>query len=147
MKSISDYMDEKLVLFLNVSNRDEAIKSIVDQIAFVKKMEHPELFYRAICEREKLVSTGIGMGIAIPHAKLANLDQFFIGIGILSKGVDWNALDQTPVRVIFMIGGPDDKQTEYLQLLSNLTLMVKNEDLRKKILTLNSKAAIVQLFK
>jgi len=70
-------------------------------------------------EREKIVSTGIGMGVAIPHAKLTSVEDFFIAIGILSKGVQWNALDGGPVRLIFMIGGPDDKQTAYLQILSS----------------------------
>lgn len=87
------------------------------------------------------------MGVAIPHAKLPGYDDFFISIGILQKGVDWHALDGAPVRLIFMIGGPDDKQTEYLRILSSLTYTLKNEELRKKILTLNSPEAIMELLR
>lgn len=97
-------------------------------------------------EREEIVSTGIGMGVAIPHAKLHDYDDFFICIGILSKGVDWHAMDGALVRLIFMIGGPDDKQTEYLQILSRLTVALKDEERRKKMLTLNSPDAIIELF-
>ncbi len=62
-------------------------------------------------EREKIVSTGIGMGVAIPTPKLNSVEDFFIAIAVLTHGVEWNALDGGPVRLIFMIGGPDDKQT------------------------------------
>lgn len=140
-------MDANLVTFLNVATRDAALLAMVDTIEASGKLRNKETFYQAISEREKIVSTGIGMGVAIPHAKLSDYDDFFIAIGILQKGVDWNALDHTPVRLIFMIGGPDDKQTEYLQILSSLTLAIKDEERRKKMLTLNSPHAIIDLFK
>lgn len=144
---IFKYLDQNLVSFLNVATRDEALETMIDAACATGKLAAKEPFYGAIIEREKIVSTGIGMGVAIPHAKLAGFDDFFISIAILSKGVDWNALDGSPVRLIFMIGGPDDKQTEYLQILSNLTLAIKDEERRKKMLTLNSPDAIIDLFK
>lgn len=139
-------MDPHLVAFLDVDKRDEAIKSIVDKIYRAGKLQDKNSFYQAIIEREKIVSTGIGMGAAIPHAKLPLYDDFFIAIGVLRKGLDWNAIDGTPVRVIFLIGGPDDKQTEYLQILSTLTQAIKDEQIRKKMLTLNSPEDIIELF-
>lgn len=146
MKSLMNYMDEELVLFFNPDTRNQAIKTLVDLVISVKKIPHGEAFYQAILEREKLVSTGIGMGVAIPHAKMAHFNDFFIAVGILQKGVEWQSLDHNQVRIIFLIGGPDDKQTEYLQILSKLTLLIKNPTIRKKMLTLNSKAAIIELF-
>lgn len=147
MIKISKYLDPQLVVFLDVNSRDEAIKAMVDKIFSTGRLEDQTSFYEAIIEREKIVSTGVGMGAAIPHAKLAAYDDFFIAIGILRKGLDWKALDETPVRVIFLIGGPDDKQTEYLQILSCLTQAIKNEQMRKKMLTLNSPQDIINLFK
>ena len=147
MIRISKYLDPSLVIFLNAESRDEALNSMVDAAYAAQKIHDKEAFYAAIIDREKIVSTGIGMGVAIPHAKLSSYDDFFIGIGILPKGVDWNSLDGSPVRLVFMIGGPDDKQTEYLQILSSLTLAIKDEERRKKIVTLNSPAAIIDLFK
>lgn len=147
MKNLSNYMNKDLVLFLNSGSRNEAIQSLVDAIHSVHGLSDPSGFYQAILDREKLVSTGIGMGVSLPHAKMADYNSFFIAIGILNKGVDWNAIDHSPVRLIFMIGGPDDKQTEYLQILSRLTLLIKKEEIRKKMLTLNSQEAIIELFK
>lgn len=142
------YLDPRLVVFLDVNNRDDALHQLVDKIAATGKLhEGRDPFFNAIIEREKIVSTGIGMGVAIPHAKLPGYQQFFIAIGILQKPVDWNSLDHAPVRVVFMIGGPDDKQTEYLQILSSLTKMIKSEEKRKKLFNLNDPKAVIELFK
>ncbi|MFV0339430.1 MAG: PTS sugar transporter subunit IIA [Parachlamydiaceae bacterium] len=146
MTAVASYMDPELVLFLNANSREEAIHSLIDQLNAKGKLKNKELFSQAIFAREALVSTAIGMGIAIPHAKLAGYEEFFIAIGILSKGVDWKALDHLPVRLIFLIGGPEHKQTEYLKLLSGLTLLIKNDEIRKKMLALNSPIDIIGLF-
>jgi nitrogen PTS system EIIA component len=149
MIKISKYLDPSLVVFMEpaIPARDEVLRLMVDRLNETGKLIDDQVFYKAIIDREKIVSTGIGMGVAIPHAKLPVYNDFFIEIGVLQKGVSWNSLDGTPVRLIFMIGGPDDKQTEYLQILSGLTMAIKDEERRKKMLTLNSGKDIVDLFK
>lgn len=144
--NIADYIQPELIFFLKEETRDGALKGMVKGLYDVGIVEEVEAFYQAVVEREKIVSTGIGMGIAIPHAKLPAYNHFFIAIGILQKSVDWDALDHSPVRLIFLLGGPDDKQTEYLQILSGLTSTIKDEGRRKKLLTLNSKEDIIDLF-
>ena len=139
-------MNPQLVVALNTHTRDETLQQLVHHIYEAGKIENEQAFYDAIIEREKIVSTGIGMGVAIPHAKLPFYDQFFIALGILQKPVDWHALDGAPVRLIFMIGGPDDKQTEYLQILSHLTKAIKDEEKRKKLLILQDPHAMIELF-
>lgn len=146
MTRISKYLDTRQVAFLNVESRDDVLKALIELGYEGGKIHDKTIFYNSILEREKIVSTGIGMGVAIPHAKLPDYEDFFISMAILRNGVDWNALDGAPVRLVFMIGGPDDKQTEYLQILSNLTLAIKDEARRKKMLTLNSSEDIIQLF-
>jgi nitrogen PTS system EIIA component len=143
---ISRYMDHKLVVFSHALTRDEVLRQLVHHVYLAGKLDDEEAFYRAIIEREKIVSTGIGMGVAIPHAKLPSYDQFFIVLGILQKPVDWLSLDGAPVRLVFMIGGPDDKQTEYLQILSQLTQAIKDEDRRKKLLTYQDPRKMIELF-
>ncbi len=144
--NLSSYMSQDLIAFIDASTRDEAIQALVDTLRDTQTISDAEAFNHAILEREKLVSTGIGMGVALPHAKMEMCHSFFICVGILNKGVNWKAIDNAPVRIVFMIGGPDDKQTEYLQILSNLTQFIKKEEVRKKLLTLNSKEAIMELF-
>lgn len=146
MVTISKYLDPRLVCLLDVSSRDEAISTLVEVADANDKLIDKDAFYKALLEREKVVSTGIGMGVAIPHAKLPTYEDFFIVVGVLCRGLDWSALDSNPVHIIFMIGGPDDKQTEYLQILSNLTVAIKDEERRKDLLAMSSPEDILHLF-
>jgi PTS system nitrogen regulatory IIA component len=144
---IFESLDSHLISFLDADTRDEAIDSLIALLAKAGKLPDKALFRNAIFHREKLVSTGIGMGVAVPHAKMKNFPNFFIAIGIQKKkGLDWNALDTAPVRIIFMIGGPEDKQSEYLQILSQLTSAIKNVDLRKSLLKSQSPEQVLRLF-
>jgi PTS system nitrogen regulatory IIA component len=147
MVDIASYMDPRLVLFSEAESREDALKSLVDVLDQAGKLHDKEAFYQAVLQREKLVSTGIGMGVAFPHAKLPGYEEFFIAIGVFTKGIDWQSLDRIPIRLIFLIGGPSNKQTEYLQLLSQLTQLIKNEPIRKKMLTLNAPEEIIRLLK
>lgn len=144
---IADILDPRLILFLDAATRDEAIDQLIDQLDVSGFLPNKKAFRAAIFHREQLVSTGIGMGVAIPHAKLPELNGFFIAIGIQrKKKIDWNALDLAPVRLIFMIGGPDDRQSQYLQILSQLTAAIKDIDLRKEIFQVETPEQVVSLF-
>jgi len=145
MVDISKYLDSQLVCFLDVETRDETLQQLVNISHQQGRLENKEAFFNAIINREEIVTTGIGMGVAIPHAKLPSYDDFFITTAILKRGVDWKALDSAPVRLIFMIGGPDDKQTEYLQILSSLTFALKDEERRRQMLTADSAEMVISL--
>lgn len=139
-------MDSKLVTFLTVESRDDVLKELVHLIYQTGTIKNEREFFDAILNRERIVSTGIGMGVAIPHAKLPGVEEFFIAIAILKKPLQWQSLDGAPVRIVFMIGGPDDKQTEYLQILSRLTQVIKDEEIRKKLLNSNQISDVIELF-
>jgi nitrogen PTS system EIIA component len=140
-------MNPELVSFINFESQDQVLFHLVDLVYRTGNLEDKDQFLKAIVERENIVSTGIGMGVAIPHAKLPAYDHFFIAVGILKKPIEWNSLDGAPVKLVFLIGGPDDKQTEYLQILSGLTQAIKNEERRKKLLSYTKAADIIELFK
>ncbi len=143
----SKYLNENLISYLEAKDRDEALKILVETLSKNGMLQDKKVYYRALLEREKIVSTGIGMGVAIPHAKLKECNNFFIAIGIQREtGLDWDALDKAPVKLIFMIGGPDNRQTEYLQILSRLTSVIKHEETRKKMLKTNNLSEILHLF-
>ena len=145
--TISKYLDARLIVFLDEPSRDEAIEKLVDVLDKAGKLHDRKSFHKAILDREKIVSTGIGIGVAIPHAKLEGYADFFIAIGVQKKkGIDWNALDGSDVKLIFMIGGPENKQTEYLKILSRLTQAVKDEERRKKILKANFPGEVIEQF-
>ena len=143
--NISDYLDVSMISFLKAMNRKDAISELIEIID--NEICDKKNFHKAILDREKIVSTGIGMGVAIPHAKQNDIDDFFIMIGIKKhSGLNWQALDKTSVRLVFLIGGPVNKQTKYLQILSKLTSAIKDDNLRKNLLKAQSKEEVIALF-
>lgn len=139
------YLNKKAILILDVSTRDDVIEQMIDRAGADGHLMDKESFLQGILNREQVVSTGIGMGVALPHAKNPTIDHFFIVVAVLKKGVDWKALDGAPVRIVFMIGGPDDKQTEYLRVLSSITEVIKDEELRKKMISAQNPDSIITL--
>lgn len=144
---ISEYLDQDLVVFLQESSRDNAIKTLIKKLSKEGKIEDENAFYEAVIQREKIVSTGIGMGVAIPHAKLDNVKDFFIVIGIEeNEGISWKSLDGSLVKLIFLIGGPASEQTKYLRILSRLTSIIKDESVRQRLLEEKDPLEIINLF-
>ena len=83
--SIARYLEKPLIVFLEEETREEAIASLVERLDVEGKLTDRDRFHQAILEREKIVSTGIGIGVAIPHAKMSHCSDFFIAIGIQEK--------------------------------------------------------------
>ena len=146
---LSHLIEEGVVSFLDVGSRDVAIKTLVDALVTSKGIIDRKSFFEAVIKREEIVSTGIGMGVAIPHAKLAVFDHFFLAVGLQKgkEGINWGALDGIFVRLIFMIGGPANRQTDYLKTLSHLTTALKDEDRRQKLLNSKTREDVIALFK
>jgi PTS system nitrogen regulatory IIA component len=146
--SIIDYLDDRLVIFLQAETQLAAIDELIEALDLAHQLKNKERFHQAILDREKIVSTGIGLGVAIPHAKLPGYEQFFIAIGVQEgQGIEWNSLDGSQVHLIFMIGGPDNRQTEYLNILSRLTMAIKDTERRKALLKATSAQQVIDLFK
>jgi len=137
--SLKQYLSEEAVCFLSHSSKKQVLFELVDKLATLEKIKRKNAFLQAILKREDIVSTGIGVGVAIPHAKLMDLEDFFIILGVQKlKGIEWDSIDKSPVRFVFMIGGPENRQIEYLQILSKLTLIMRDETLRQKLLYFTS---------
>ena len=147
MIQLADYLDEQLVIFLDAATKEEVLVSLVDLVVQKKELPARDRFYQAIIDREKLVSTAIGLGVAIPHAKLPVYSDFFVGIAILHKGIDWNAIDDSLVRLVFLIGGPENRQTEYLKILSSLTVAMRDEQVRRRLITATSPQSVVAILR
>ena len=85
------------------------------------------------------MSTGIGLGMAVPHVRIENLGDFVICIGINPKGIwDYKSIDDIPVKVIFLIIGDKNKQKEYLKLLSSIVKYHKTSGLMDKLSSISS---------
>ena len=143
MKSLSRLLSSERIIRLDHEKKNECLQALVDCIAATTRIERPEDVYHAILERERLLSTGFGLGLAIPHAKLKGIEDFVVAVGVHKKGVDFDSLDDKPVHVLVMILGPDSRQEEYLKVLSRVTAFLK--DNRERLLTQESSEAVYKL--
>ncbi len=126
-----NYIDRQRIIFLEATDINSALQEMVD--ASRNKINKPANFLEALINREELMSTGFGFGIAYPHAKTADIDEFFVTIGISKSGIDWKSFDQKDAQLIFMIGGPDGQQDVYLKLLAGLSSFLKNSQLHDQL--------------
>ena len=90
--------------------------------------------FSSLIERERLGSTGIGHGVALPHGRLRGLDHPVGALGILADGMDFEAIDNQPVRLVFALLVPEDANEEHLKLLSLLAGLFSKEDIRQHLL-------------
>lgn len=143
---LGDIICKDSVCFLKTDNVESTIKELVGKAWEKKWIKNRESFEKAVLEREKLVSTGIGFGISMPHAKLSDIDDFFIVVGINKDGLDWDAIDRKPVRVVFLIGGPEEQQTKYLKIISKLILLIKKAERREELFNAGTENEVIDIF-
>lgn len=148
-KFLKELIKENTVVFLETTEMQDTIIKMVEIAKQENFIKDKEKFRLAILDRENLVSTGIGLGVAIPHAKLDDVDDFFIIVGINKKGLDWDAIDRNPVGIVFLIGGPDKEgaQREYLKIIAKLMLLIKNDIRRNFLINASQKEQVVDIFK
>ncbi len=134
-------------IFLDIEARDknDAIAQVVDCMAKAHLIQNAEEFKKEVFERERLGSTGIGKGIAIPHARTRAVHKLIIAFARLQKGVDFGAEDDDPVRLIFLLGTPVDTVGDYLKILAKLSRLLKENGLRKQLLKARTNADVLSL--
>ena len=145
MKSLSRMLSKDRIFWLDTDEKDVCLRQIVDRLVATAEAGLPgsKEVYDAIQERERLLSTGFGFGLAIPHAKLPGVNEFAIALGIHRGGVAYESIDDKPVHILVMILCPSAQQDEYLRVLSRVTDFLKAN--RDSILTLGSAEEIYQL--
>jgi nitrogen PTS system EIIA component len=134
MKALSRLLTKERITWLESATKEEALRSLVELIATTAGLDEVDEIHQAILERERLLSTGIGLNLAIPHAKLNGVKEFVVALGIHRKGLPFESLDDKPVHLLVMIVGPNFHQEEYLKVLSRVTSFLKEN--REKILSL-----------
>lgn len=113
-------------------------EEVLAELAALVAARHPGLDREAILkilrERERLGSTGIGDGIAIPHGKLKHLDVPLMAVGRSMNGVDFEALDQKPVHLFFLLIAPEEAAGVHLKMLARISRILKDPAVRKSLL-------------
>jgi len=131
--SLESIIPPERVVLLEARSKDDVLRELAAVIAKSEEVGDQERLLDAIYERERIMSTGIGLGIAIPHAKIPSVRDFVVALGRSEKGIEFNSLDGKPVHFVVMIAGPDNQQERYLQLLARITLKLKDAAVRRRL--------------
>jgi len=131
---ILDILDkESIVTELKGASKKQVLEELIE--ALLEKRPHldRENLMRVLLERERLGSTGIGDGIAIPHGKLKDLDQLALSFGKSTRGIDFESMDGKPVHLFFLLVAPESCAGIHLRALAKIARLLKNGTVRKRL--------------
>ena len=134
---------ERVVLDLEATSKRQVLRQISEMLAFELSIS-PELILRALLEREKLGTTGIGDGLAIPHAKLAELDTVLGFFARLREPVDFDALDEEPVDLVFLLLAPSASGADHLKALAKVARVFRDKALCGRLREASDKARVYE---
>lgn len=145
---ISDILSSEVIeVNLAVADKDDAIRKIIDIAARSKKILDINKVTETIFEREKLVSTGVGKGFAIPHGKTDAISDIVASFVITGNPIDFDSIDGEPVRFIFLLVGKETLLNTHIKLLSRISRLMNKEEFRDKLLEAKTKEEVLSIFK
>jgi mannitol/fructose-specific phosphotransferase system IIA component (Ntr-type) len=142
---LADHLSPARTVDLASRSKDAALMELVETLSSAPEVSDRDRLLQAVLEREKIVSTGIGLGVAVPHAKISEVAEFVVAYGRSKQGIDFGSIDDRPVHHVVLIVGPPDRQQRYLQFLATVTLKLKQGDLRKALEEAPDAAALYQV--
>lgn len=137
--------EEVIRIPLESTEKNTIIEELIDLLDRARKLKDRNAAMEAVLERERIMSTGMGEGVAIPHAKTAAVDGLVAAFGITKKNVDFQSIDEKPVRLIFLLIGPMDPTGPHLQALSRISRLMHRSELRDKLIAAATPAEILQV--
>jgi len=114
-------------------DRDSTIEQLIDTLSGMNIIASKRPVFDAVLEREKLMTTGVGNGIAIPHCKHKDSPEFAVSLGVHPGGIDFQAIDKKPVKIVFLLVGPEHNPGLHIKLLSRISRLMSNEELRNQL--------------
>jgi fructose-specific phosphotransferase system IIA component len=145
---ISDILNEQMVVTgLKGSSKEEIISAMIDLVAATPKVLNKDRVREAIFEREKIMSTGVGNGFAIPHGKTDAVSDIVAAFAVTKDPIDYQSLDEKPVRLVFLLVGKDNMVGPHIKLLSRISRLMNKEDFRKRLLETKTPKEIIEMFR
>jgi len=145
---ISDILTEDLVVtHLEGNSKRDVIEAMVDIVARSPKVLDADKVRTAIFEREKIMSTGVGNGFAIPHGKTDAVTDIVAAFAVTAEPIDYESLDEKPVRLVFLLVGKDNLVGPHIKLLSRISRLMNKEEFRNRLLQVPTSREILELFR
>lgn len=130
---LTDLLSEKLIIPNLVSrHKKEALRELCELVAADNELD-PKPLLEVLLERERLGSTGIGDGIAIPHGKDENIPKLLVAFGRSMEGVDFDSMDNRPAHLFFVILAPGDSTETHLKVLAKISRLLKDESFQREV--------------
>jgi len=143
---ISEIISGKIIPELKGSTKEELINELINLFKGDKNVNDIEGVRKAVLEREKIMSTGVGKGFAIPHAKTDSVNEIIAGFGKLKTPVDFNSLDKEPVNLIMLLVAKESQVGPHIKLLSRISRMVNNDEFRAALINAETESEILSVF-
>lgn len=145
---ISNFLKpESIIMEIKSREKIAAIKELVDHMVTNKFVDDGEKFRNALAKRENLESTGIGDGIAIPHARTNAVRDLILAFARSPEGVDFSSIDGKPSHLIFLIASPDSKKSEYILALAKISRLLRKKPVREQLRNANNPDEILNIIK
>lgn len=136
---------ETIKLDLQAKQKVAALREVAELLAPSKCVSDFEAFFNEILQRERVSNTALGHDVAIPHARTDQCSDILVAVGRSRDGIDFEAKDGQPVRLIFLIGTPKQMVTDYLRVVGNLARLLRQDDLRQRLLDAPDPARFIKL--
>lgn len=134
---ISTILKPDLVTFLQNKEKEEVLKELVALVVKGQYIKDSKSLFEQLCARERIMSTGIGLGIGVPHVRFNEIKDPLIVIGVSKEAIThYDSLDNQPVQIIFMVLVAQGQHKEYIRILSGIAKVLKNEEFRKLVVQL-----------
>jgi len=134
MKMMDLLREDFILEDLKAAGKREVLAELSGVFARGKARFDLQEMLHVLLEREKLGSTGIGDGIAIPHGKLAGLEEIMLAFGRSREGIDFDTMDGKPAHLFFLLIAPEESAGQHLKVLAKISRMLKDADFRKRLL-------------
>jgi len=145
---ISDILSTDVIQAnLEVKDKDDSLNKIIDLAAHSGKILDIKKVTETIFEREKLVSTGVGKGFAIPHGKTDAISDIVAAFVITKNPIDFDSIDGEPVRFIFLLVGKETLLNTHIKLLSRISRLMNKDEFREKLLQAATREEVLKIFK
>jgi nitrogen PTS system EIIA component len=145
MKQLAEYTKTDYIKRLKSRSSLKAIEELATVFSTSDVCSDVTILTHALVEREKIMSTGIGMGIAVPHAKISAVHELAFAIGVSKSGIDFNSLDKKPVHLIILVIAGEGQHTDYLKLLSRILIKLKEKKVLDRIINFSDVEDVIQL--
>jgi fructose-specific phosphotransferase system IIA component len=144
---VSDLLKPEFIIpNLKGESKEEVINELIDLFKGDPRVEDLEKVRSAVLEREKVMSTGVGKGFAIPHGKTNAVKEIIGAFGRVPDGIDYDSLDGNPVQLIFLLVGKDNLISTHIKLLSRISRVMNKDDFRHRLIEANNSQEIIKLF-